>query len=257
MILKRLYLRDETEGDLMPNRIIKESICISENLNNLTADEECFFLRLTVKVDDFGRYDARPAVLRASCYPLKLEKVKEKDIEKWLKSLVRENLIVIYHYRGKPYLYLTTWKEHQTPRAKNSKFPDPTGVEINLQEDVCNCMQMQADVHENGNENDNHIRERERERAKHGKHVSLTPDEYTKLVDAYGEQTTEDYIERLGDYIDQIGVKKAASKYKSHYATIKSWYRRDNDKKKPLNKAAPMSKSEQLLELVNSYGGVT
>ena len=46
----------------MPNRIIKESICRSDQINGLTAFEEVLFYRLMVSVDDFGRYDGRQAI---------------------------------------------------------------------------------------------------------------------------------------------------------------------------------------------------
>ena len=41
----------------MPNRIIKESICTSDNVDQLTAFEETVFVRLIVNCDDFGRMD--------------------------------------------------------------------------------------------------------------------------------------------------------------------------------------------------------
>ena len=43
----------------MPNRIIKESICTSENIDQLSPFCETVFYRLIVNVDDYGRIDAR------------------------------------------------------------------------------------------------------------------------------------------------------------------------------------------------------
>lgn len=45
----------------MPNRMIKESICTSETLAQLTPEEERLFYRLLVNADDFGRFDGRAA----------------------------------------------------------------------------------------------------------------------------------------------------------------------------------------------------
>ncbi|QNB45859.1 hypothetical protein BR63_05735 [Thermanaerosceptrum fracticalcis] len=109
----------------MPNRTIKESICTSENINNLTPEEEVFFYRLITKCDDFGRFDARPQVLRAMCFPWKVDQISIETIEKWLQSLVRENLIVLYTFEGKPYLEMVTWRDHQQVRATKSKYPGP------------------------------------------------------------------------------------------------------------------------------------
>ena len=47
------------EDDRMPNRIIKESICRSEEIDSLSWFEEVLFYRLIVTCDDFGRYDGR------------------------------------------------------------------------------------------------------------------------------------------------------------------------------------------------------
>ena len=47
----------------MPNRIIKETICTSDTIERLTPFEETFFYRLIVNCDDYGRMDARPAIL--------------------------------------------------------------------------------------------------------------------------------------------------------------------------------------------------
>ncbi len=214
----------------MPNRIIKESICTSKNLNTLSAEAERLFYRLMVKCDDFGRYFADADIIKGNCFPRKPE-IKAKDIEKWLKELVKAELIIIYRIKDESYLQYVTFGEHQTRRANRSKYPDPREQ---LQANESGCLQTKTNaplfenVFENvfENENDNS------EKQKHGKHVLLTPEEYQKLNDEYGEEVAQDHIERLNDYIEQIGTKKASAKYKSHYATIRNWLRRDGIKKK-------------------------
>ena len=61
----------------MPNRVIREGILTSERIEMLGWAEEVFYRRLMSVVDDFGRYYARPALLRAACYPLLLTKRME------------------------------------------------------------------------------------------------------------------------------------------------------------------------------------
>lgn len=61
-------------------------------------------------------------------------------------------------------------------------------------------------------------------------YVQLTQAEYEKLLDKLTEKEREDYIERLNNYIGQIGVKEAKKKYKSHYHVILNWYRKDHPK---------------------------
>ena len=126
----------------MPNRIIKESICTSDTIDQMSWLEECFWHRLIVNCDDYGRFDARPSVLKSRLFPLK-ERITLKDIESALTKLAGIGCVVLYVYDGKPYLYLPTWEVHQTIRAKKSKYPAPEGAE---QPHESICKQMQADV---------------------------------------------------------------------------------------------------------------
>lgn len=57
--------------------------------------------------------------------------------------------------------------------------------------------------------------------------VRLSRDEYEKLVNAYSEKTTKDFIEKLDAYIASTGKK-----YKNHYATILNWIRKEPNIKK-------------------------
>lgn len=62
------------------------------------------------------------------------------------------------------------------------------------------------------------------------KNVLLTDDELQKLKSEYSDY--EERIERLSSYVASTGKK-----YKSHYATIRNWARKDTDTKKPVNSA--------------------
>lgn len=109
----------------MPNRIIKESICTSDEIDRLSAEQEVFFYRLMVVVDDFGLMDARPAILKAKCYPLK--SIDIKCIQVMLNALSVIGLVRTYASDGKPYLQITNWAKHQQIRAKRAKYPEPNG----------------------------------------------------------------------------------------------------------------------------------
>lgn len=126
----------------MPNRIIKESICTSGNLDNLSPEEEVFFYRLIVNCDDYGRTDARPQILRAKCYPMKMDRITNEDVSAWLAALVREKLIILYAVEGKPFLQFITWDKHQQVRAKKSKFPAPDSKSAKLILNDINCRHM-------------------------------------------------------------------------------------------------------------------
>ena len=112
----------------MPNRILKESICISDSVDSLSFFEECLFYRLIVNCDDFGRYDGRTAVIKGRLFPLK-SNVTDKMIENGLNKLCSVGIIGLYENNGKPYLYMCSWEDHQTIRNKKSKYPDPFSSE--------------------------------------------------------------------------------------------------------------------------------
>ena len=107
----------------MPNRILKESICTSDTIDRLSWFEEVFFYRLIVNCDDYGRMDARPAILKARLFPLK--SVTEKQVSAAIQSLKEAGVIATYTHNGRPYLQLLTWDKHQQVRTRKSKYPEP------------------------------------------------------------------------------------------------------------------------------------
>ena len=125
----------------MPNRIIKESICTSDSVDQMTWFEECFWQRLIVNCDDYGRFDARISVIKARLFPLK-EKLQNREIESAIEKLVSLGCIVLYFCDGKPYLYIPAWENHQTIRAHKSKYPSPD--EQDSTHEII-CKQIQAD----------------------------------------------------------------------------------------------------------------
>jgi hypothetical protein len=126
----------------MPNRILKDSICTSENLDLLSPGAEIFFYRLLVQCDDYGCFDARLQILRARCYPLRC--VTDKELSKWLDELSQNDLIVIYTVKGKRYLQFKTWKHHQQIRAKKSKYPQLISDDINGNQLISNDALIQS-----------------------------------------------------------------------------------------------------------------
>lgn len=108
----------------MPNRIIKESVCTSESIDQMSWFEEVFFHRLWTACDDYGRMDARPAILKSKLFPLK-DRLSLKDIQNALQKMADIGCVRLYECDSKPYLYLPSWEVHQQVRAKKSKYPAP------------------------------------------------------------------------------------------------------------------------------------
>ena len=110
----------------MPNRIIKDSIAKSEKLSCLTDFQFRLWVHLITYVDDYGRGDARPAIIKGACFPFR-DRMTNKDIEKGLADLADAGCVGLYTVDGKPYLYFPNWEQHQRVRTKISKCPEPSG----------------------------------------------------------------------------------------------------------------------------------
>lgn len=154
----------------MPNRLIKASIHDSEKVNQMTDFQFRVWVNLITYVDDYGRGDARPAIIKGNCFPLR-ERLTAKDIEAALKALAGIGCINLYSVDGKSYLCFPNWESHQTVRNAKSKFPAPgeasSGACAQLNAIECNCMQANANVpviQSNPNPNPNPNTESERAR---------------------------------------------------------------------------------------------
>ena len=127
----------------MPNRILKDSKCSSENIDSLSAFQETVFYRLIVNVDDYGRLDARPKLLASKLFPLK--EIRVAQIEDALRALTSAELVTLYTVGGKPFLQMNTWDRHQTVRNKKSRYP---GIEeadaVETVENNCNQLNATA-----------------------------------------------------------------------------------------------------------------
>lgn len=134
----------------MPNRLLREGICTSDLINNLSAEEEVFFYRLLVICDDFGHADARPAILKANCFPLK-DSATQQQIQKWIEGLVSKGMIRRYSAMSKQFLAIAKWEarvrthpKFPLPDAEGSQWIDAEVQQFdrNLSAD---CGQMTAD----------------------------------------------------------------------------------------------------------------
>lgn len=236
----------------MPNRILKESICTSDTLTELSWFEEVVFYRLIVNCDDFGRFDARPAILKSRLFPLK-DTISPKDVEQAVGRLEKAGLVILYTYGGKPYLQLSTWANHQQIRAAKSKYPSPDESTENLS--VINCCPLPAKDNkcsrnpiqsQSYTESQSYAEEKLPQKQIYGefKKVQLTEKEFTALGEKLGEANRTQMIDRLDGYIASSGKQ-----YKSHYATILTWYRKDVQTACPASQKQNAQTDDTLLEL--------
>jgi len=108
----------------MPNRIIRDGILSSESVDALDFAEEVFYRRLQSVADDHGRFYANPKLIRAACYPLRLDRVSDDDVISWMKGCAAAGLVDIYvGTDGKKYIQIIKFGQRVQAR---SKFPDPS-----------------------------------------------------------------------------------------------------------------------------------
>jgi len=110
----------------MPDRVVRQGILSSDLVNTLTWPAEVFYRRLMSIADDYGRYEADIAILRAFLYPKKIDKVSEPDVVKWLGECSKAGLVRCYRIDGKQYLEILQF--NQRLRAMKSKYPAPPSL---------------------------------------------------------------------------------------------------------------------------------
>lgn len=125
--------------------MLREGILTSERVDTLSPSGEVFYRRLMSVVDDYGRFSANPKLVRAACYPLKLDTVFDEHIAEWLQECASANLVICYEVGGKQYLEVQDFR--QQVRSKVSKYPNPLAVAKQLQTDD---EQVQESAHLDG-----------------------------------------------------------------------------------------------------------
>ena len=113
----------------MPNRIIKETIRTSRNVNMLTDFEFRVWIYLITYVDDMGRGSADPELLKGLVFPRR-KGITVKQIQSALETLANAGMVKLYDVDGEPYLYFPKWSEHQRIRNSVPKFPEPSCGEL-------------------------------------------------------------------------------------------------------------------------------
>jgi hypothetical protein len=128
----------------------------------------------------------------------------EENVSNWLSYIEEKGMVQSYSVNGSSYIFVKNFTNYQTINHPTpSKLPAPEGY-IPPEKPV------------------KHEKEA---KETHAKNVTFTDEEYKSLIAKFGEAKTKQYIERLSLYKQSTG--KA---YKSDYATILNWEKRDTDK---------------------------
>jgi hypothetical protein len=108
----------------MPGRMLKASYIRSERINACSTEARDLWIRLLVSCDDFGLFDARPAVVAVKCYPLDPQ---ADVVTGLLDELEGARLILRYADLDRPYLIMRQWYVREI-RQKEPLFPVPPDV---------------------------------------------------------------------------------------------------------------------------------
>ena len=136
----------------MPNRYIRASAIESEAVNSLQWQAEVFYRRLLNRVDDFGRFTANNALLRAAIFPLQTERVRETDLSRLLAECEKAGLLYVYTASGKQFLVLQKWERG---RALKSEYPrPPADICLRVSTYVGKCWRKLANVPDSDSDSD-------------------------------------------------------------------------------------------------------
>lgn len=134
----------------MGNRILKESICKSREIDSLTPFQETVFYRLIVNVDDYGIFLADPDVLTSVLYPRKRD-LSTAEIGRALTRMEEVGLVMTYSAGGEKYLKIVSWEKHQRMRASRHKYPVPEEADAKEETDGGKTAETETESEEEKN----------------------------------------------------------------------------------------------------------
>lgn len=207
----------------MPNRVIKDSIHTSEKVNRMTDFQFRLWVSLIAYVDDYGRGDARPAVIRGACFPLR-ERLTNKDIDAALTGLAGIGCIGLYEVDGRPYLYFPNWEKHQRIQTKRSRYPAPEESTVIHREPPLESNPIQS---ESKSESKGETRARA--------FTQPTREEGTEYYKAQGCTFS---LDAWFAYYEQNGWMVGNRKMKDWKASMRYWQTKEPTGKKPMNQTA-------------------
>ena len=106
------------EENVVPTRILREGILDSRAVNALSEPEEILYRRLMSIVDDHGRCEADPDLIRARCFPLQLERWPSVRVREVLIALRGSPLITVYHRGDKTYIQIENFGQRIQSKPK-------------------------------------------------------------------------------------------------------------------------------------------
>lgn len=251
----------------MPNRILKESIRTSKSVNAMTDFQFRLWAYLITYVDDYGRGSADPELLKGFVFPRR-KGISEATIEKTLRELASLGSIQLYEVEGESYLVFPGWQDHQSPRAKVSKFPAPPECNrtcMQMQADACTCKQTQADAPDiRYSRIDNDNRYSRTDKRAPARFAPPTEDDVKAYADemGYAGFNSASFVA----YYEANGWKVGRNPMKDWKAAVRGWHSRDGQRQQTAVKTNPATDYQQrdykqqdedsfFLDLAKEFGG--
>jgi hypothetical protein len=205
-------------------RMLKKRLSKSKKLADLKTDSSRFlYCIIYPHLDIKGRYEADPHIIMGTIVPY-IKAFTLKKIQACLEELHKVGLIVLYKINNNQFLQYTRFEDFQRldpTREAKSEIAPPTQDQLQSK-----SISTPPEVK---------LSKVNISKVKYKDFVLLTLDQFNKLVNTYGKSITNQYIQKLNNYIGSKGAK-----YKSHYHTILTWCNKDNIRKVPPKVAPPM-----------------
>ena len=192
-------------------RMFTKKITESDAFLDMPLSAQCLYFHLNMSADDDGFVNAPKKIQR-------LIGASDDD----LKLLIAKSFVLVFETGV---LVIKHWRMHNTIRQDRYHPTDyqEEYKQLGLKSNNSYTWQPNGNQMETENRRLDKTNKEKYIKRKYGsfENVELTDEEYQKLKDKFSNY--EEKIENLSGYIASKGAK-----YKSHYATILNWSRKDN-----------------------------
>lgn len=200
-------------------RMIDPAIWDSVQAMGLTPAQFKLYIYLISAADDEGRMKCCPELMRSRCYPF--NNYKQADFNTDLTHLAESGLVVRYAVNGVEFLMHPNWRRYQqishptestipAPEVSGNSPEDASAVKYSIDKYSIDKRRRKAPAAA--------IQVSDKEKRQYADAVSMTVDQYQRLVDKYGSEVVSRAVDKLSTY------KMAKGKqYKSDYHAMLQW----------------------------------
>ena len=107
----------------MPQRFLRPGITTSAKFNALDWQAQSLFVRLITLVDDYGRFEAHPMILKSLAFPFNPE-ISCEQMFSLCEQLISNDLATFYEKDGKRFVQLSKWQEKARSHSRFPSFDD-------------------------------------------------------------------------------------------------------------------------------------